>query len=137
MRISFDNPDFALKPHMYANLNLESKIEDLGLVIPQEAVIDSGVRKVAFLSKGKGRFEPREIVIGSEVNGSSFHLLKGLEKGDEIVLSTQFMFDSESRLREAINKLLEAKNRGSDDDDADDLDFDGMDMDDVQEDSVK
>lgn len=129
MRISFDNSDFALKPQMYANLSIASRIEDKGLIIPQEAVIDSGVRKIAFLAKGKGRFEPREIVVGQEVNGGSFHLLQGLEKGDEVVISAQFMFDSESRLREAINKLLEAKSgKPEEDTEFDDLDFEGMEM---------
>jgi Cu(I)/Ag(I) efflux system membrane fusion protein/cobalt-zinc-cadmium efflux system membrane fusion protein len=123
----------ALKPQMYANLDIKSKIEESGLVIPQEAVIDSGIRKIAFLSKGKGRFEPREIVVGPEVNGNGFQILEGLEKDDKIVISAQFMFDSESRLREAINKLLEARSgQSGEDEEFEDLDFEGMEMDEFE-----
>lgn len=127
LRLKFDNPKLQLKPQMYVNVILESRLDDSGLVIPQEAVIDSGMRKVVFVSKGKGRFEPRDVVLGPEVNNGEFQLLEGLSKGDEIVLSAQFMFDSESRLREAINKLLKAR-EGGQQDELDDLNFDDMEM---------
>ena len=81
------------------------------LVIPQEAVIDSGVRKIVFVALGAGKFQPREVNIGLEGNDNEFQVLEGLSEGEEIVLSAQFMLDSESRLREAIQKMLELRKR--------------------------
>lgn len=112
MRLEFKNPGFKLKPGMYANIYLESKLSDESLVIPQEAVIDSGVRKLVFVHLGKGKFQPREIKVGVEADDHEFQILEGLQAGEEIVLSAQFMLDSESRLREAIQKMLEARQAG-------------------------
>ncbi len=116
LRLEFDNHSYKLKPGMYANVYLESVIAKSSLVIPQEAVIDSGIRKVVFIYLGKGKFQPREVKIGIEGNGNEFQVLKGLHEGEEIVVSAQFMLDSESRLREAIQKMLKLRKRapGSD-----------------------
>jgi Cu(I)/Ag(I) efflux system membrane fusion protein/cobalt-zinc-cadmium efflux system membrane fusion protein len=111
LRLAFANPGYELKPGMYANIYLKSVIAKSGLVIPQEAVIDSGVRKVVFVALGKGKFQPRDVKIGLEVGDASYQVLDGLKEGDEIVLSAQFMLDSESRLREAIQKMLELRKR--------------------------
>lgn len=127
LRLSFSNKDGQLKPDMYANVFLESLIDSHALVIPQEAIIDSGVRKVVFVSRGEGKFEPREVKVGIEGSDNSFQVLEGLKKGDEIVVSAQFMFDSESRLREAIQKMLDTKK--ADPFAGDDLSMDEMTMD--------
>ncbi len=111
LRLAFKNPDYQFKPGMYANIYLESVIAKNSLVIPQEAVIDSGVRKIVFVAVGEGKFEPREVNIGLEGNENDFQVLDGLKAGEEIVLSAQFMLDSESRLREAIQKMLELRKR--------------------------
>ena len=74
-------------------------------------MIDSGVRKIVFVALGKGKFEPREVNIGLEGNDNEFQVLDGLSEGEEIVLSAQFMLDSESRLREAIQKMLKLRER--------------------------
>jgi len=129
LRLEFDNQNFELKPDMYANIYLDSTLEGNSLVIPQEAVIDSGVRKVAFVSKGKGRFEPREIQLGMEVNGGSYQVLAGLRQGEQVVTSAQFMLDSESRLREAIQKMLEVRSNETAANAEDDLNMDGMTLD--------
>ncbi|MFO7971984.1 MAG: efflux RND transporter periplasmic adaptor subunit [Desulfobacterales bacterium] len=113
LRLEFPNPNYELKPDMYANVYLESKIAKEGLVIPQEAVIDSGVRKVVFVALGKGKFQPREVKLGLEVNDFEFQVLKGLKENEQIVLSGQFLIDSESRLREAIQKMLEVQKKSS------------------------
>lgn len=107
LRLSFSNSKYQLKPGMYANIYLKSEVAKDSLVIPQEAVIDSGVRKIVFVSLGEGRFEGREVQIGIEGDGNEFEVLSGLKDGEEIVLSAQFLLDSESRLREAIQKMLE------------------------------
>ena len=113
LRLKFANPGYQLKPGMYANIYLKSSIAEDGIVIPQEAVIDSGVRKVVFVVLGKGKFEPREVKLGREGNNNEFQVLSGLWEGEEIVISAQFMLDSESRLREAIQKMLEVRQGGS------------------------
>jgi Cu(I)/Ag(I) efflux system membrane fusion protein/cobalt-zinc-cadmium efflux system membrane fusion protein len=96
---------------MYVNILLKSVVAKNSLVIPQEAVIDSGVRQIVFVAVGEGKFQPREVNIGLEVNENEFQVLDGLQEGEEIVLSAQFMLDSESRLREAIQKMLELRRR--------------------------
>jgi RND family efflux transporter MFP subunit len=111
LRLEFPNPDFQLKPNMYANVNLESAVAKDSLVIPQEAVIDSGVRKVVFVALGKGKFQPREVKLGVEGNDNEFQVLEGLKENEQIVISAQFMLDSESRLREAIQKMLEVQKK--------------------------
>ncbi|MFO7964953.1 MAG: efflux RND transporter periplasmic adaptor subunit [Desulfobacterales bacterium] len=108
LRLEFPNPDGLLKPGMYVNVDLTPALGESGLVVPQEAVIDSGVRKIVFVSHGNGKFEPREVVLGVETENHAFHVLEGLKQGEKVVTSAQFMFDSESRLREAIGKMLEA-----------------------------
>jgi membrane fusion protein, copper/silver efflux system len=109
LRLEFPNPDFHLKPNMYANVNLESAIAGDSLVIPQEAVIDSGVRKIVFVALGKGKFQSREVKLGVEAYDDEFQVLEGLKEHEQIVLSAQFMLDSESRLREAIQKMLDVR----------------------------
>jgi Cu(I)/Ag(I) efflux system membrane fusion protein len=113
LRMEFPNPGYELKPGMYANIYLASAIAKNSLVIPQEAVIDSGVRKVVFVALGKGKFEPRDVKIGVEGNDNEFQVLDGLKENEQIVLSAQFMLDSESRLREAIQKMLEVRQQSS------------------------
>jgi len=148
LRLKFPNPNYRLKPDMYATIYLNSTLSSNSLVIPQEAVIDSGVRKIVFISLGKGKFQPREVKIGVEGNDNEFQVLEGLEEGENIVVSGQFMLDSESRLREAIQKMLAVKTasdnkentsteKGDDMDmsnismeEEDDLDMEGMTMDD-------
>ncbi|MGB3213110.1 MAG: efflux RND transporter periplasmic adaptor subunit [Desulforhopalus sp.] len=130
LRLAFDNREGLLKPDMYANVFIESMIDPAALVIPQEAVIDSGLRKVVFVSRGEGKFEPRPVKLGLEGEDNTFQVLQGLKEGDNIVVSAQFMFDSESRLREAIQKMLEARSGNSDQLSADDLDMGDMQMDD-------
>ncbi len=130
LRLAFDNQEGLLKPDMYANVYIESMIDAEALVIPQEAVIDSGLRKIVFLALGEGKFEPRPVTLGLEGENSTFQVLEGLKEGDTIVTSAQFMFDSESRLREAIQKMLEARGAKSAEISGDDLDMGDMTMDD-------
>jgi Cu(I)/Ag(I) efflux system membrane fusion protein/cobalt-zinc-cadmium efflux system membrane fusion protein len=143
LRLKFPNPNYKLKLDMYATVYLKSTVAKNSLVIPQEAVIDSGVRKVVFVALGKGKFQPREVKLGLEGNDNEFQVLEGLKEGEEIVVSAQFMLDSESRLREAIQKMLEVRQTSSPDKQAaekiaegeshskaDDLDMSGMTMED-------
>jgi Cu(I)/Ag(I) efflux system membrane fusion protein/cobalt-zinc-cadmium efflux system membrane fusion protein len=106
LRLEFANPVNELKPQMYANVHLKSRAAEPALVVAQEAVIDSGARKMVFVSKGEGRFEPREITVGPEGDQGEYQVLSGLSEGEIVVTSAQFMLDSESRLREAVQKML-------------------------------
>jgi Cu(I)/Ag(I) efflux system membrane fusion protein/cobalt-zinc-cadmium efflux system membrane fusion protein len=128
LRLSFPNPDNTLKPGMYANVTLQSALPEKRLVVPQEAVIDSGVRQRVFVSRGKGKFEAREVTVGVEGNDYLFEVIDGLAEGEEIVVSGQFMLDSESRLKEAIAKMLEVRTQSTAED-GDDLDMQGLSMD--------
>ena len=128
LRLQFANPGYELKPDMYANIYLDSIVSKDSLVIPQEAVIDSGLRKMVFVYLGKGKFQPREVELGMEGEDHQFQVLNGLTEGEEIVVSAQFMLDSESRLREAIQKMLEVRAKPSQQDDDDDLDMSDMTM---------
>ena len=130
LRLAFKNPESELKPGMYANIYLKSELPDEVVVIPQEAVIDSGVRKVVFVSLGKGKFQPRDVKLGVEGNSHEFQVIEGLEEGDKIVLSGQFLLDSESRLREAIQKMLEGRGAKAAELSGDDLEIGDLKMDD-------
>jgi Cu(I)/Ag(I) efflux system membrane fusion protein/cobalt-zinc-cadmium efflux system membrane fusion protein len=111
LRLEFANPGNTLKPGMYADVFLKSTVAKNTLVVPQEAVIFSGTRRIAYVSLGEGKFQPREIKLGLEGNANEYQVLDGLKEGEEIVLSAQFMLDSESRLQEAIQKMLELRKR--------------------------
>ena len=133
LRLAFDNRDGRLKPGMYATIYLESALPEETLTIPHEAVIDSGVRQIVFIARDKGKFQPQEVRLGLEGDNYEVQVLSGLSEGDRIVVSGQFMLDSESRLNEAIQKMLKARHAegASGDEDPDlELDMEGMTMDD-------
>jgi len=97
VRLEFDNTDFLLKPGMYATVTMKVAMGTV-LALPDEAVIDTGKRKIVFVEAGKGRFEPREVELGFKA-GSFYEVLSGVDEGENVVTSAQFLFDSESRLK--------------------------------------
>lgn len=107
VRLEFENPELELKPDMYANVTLEGLLHEDALLVPREAYIDSGLRQVSFVDRGKGKFEPRDIQVGVEGEGGMVEVLLGLQEGDVVVTSGQFLLDSESKFREAIAKMME------------------------------
>ncbi len=111
VRLEFSNPDLEFKPGMYANVFLSGKTIPNALVIPTEAVIRSGKRDVVFVVREEGKFEPRQVRIGEEDDRGNVRVVSGLLEGETIVVSAQFMLDSESRLQEAIQKMLEEKRK--------------------------
>ncbi len=122
IRLEFDNPDLALKPDMYADVRVKTGGGDRGLIIPSEAVIRSGERNVVFVARGSGRFTPRETTLGMSLDNGRIQVLSGVGPGDLVVTSGQFMLDSESKLQEAIQKMMaadsepvKAKKTGADD----------------------
>ncbi|MCK5574037.1 MAG: efflux RND transporter periplasmic adaptor subunit, partial [Bacteroidetes bacterium] len=112
VRLVFQNPDLELKPQMYANVQLESRLGADVTAVPTEAVIRSGKRNLVFVARGGGKFEPRDVVLGPEGQGGLVQVLAGIQPGEEVVTSAQFLLDSESRLKEAIQKMLESRRSG-------------------------
>ena len=113
VRLEFENPDMRLKPGMFATVYIQFRRMDDVLAIPTEAILDSGRRKIVFVSIGDGRFEPREIVTGLTGDHHVTEILSGLAEGDQVVVSGQFLIDSESQLQEAIGKMLARRSGAS------------------------
>ncbi len=109
VRLEFENPTLELKPDMYATVTLRSELDRDAVLIPREAYIDSGLRKVAFVERGEGKFEPREIQVGVEAEEGMVEVLYGLDAGERVVTSGQFLLDSESKLQEAVAKMRGAQ----------------------------
>jgi membrane fusion protein, copper/silver efflux system len=103
VRLVFANPEHTLKPGMYANMELKV---DLGerLAVPEGAVLHSGVRKLVFIDRGKGRLEPREVTLGTQANGY-WEVVNGLREGERIATSGNFLIDSESKLAAAESMM--------------------------------
>ena len=102
-RLVFANPGWKLKPDMYANVEMTARLGE-GLVIPEDAVIDTGTRKVAFRKLPGGHFQPVAIETGFKV-GDQIQVLAGLTEGEEIVTGAAFLVDSESKLRSALRGM--------------------------------
>jgi RND family efflux transporter MFP subunit len=109
VRLEFDNPSLLLKPGMFATVELRSTLAQERTLAPRAAVIDTGTRQVAFVSLGQGRFEPREVKLGVEAQDGMVEILDGLKPGELVVTSGQFLLDSESRVREALAKMVKGE----------------------------
>ncbi|MCL4500758.1 MAG: efflux RND transporter periplasmic adaptor subunit [Deltaproteobacteria bacterium] len=105
VRLKFPNPGIKLKPEMFAQVEIKSSLPRPVVALPPEAVLDSGEKHLVFIALGKGQFEPREIKVGLEGEGEWREVLEGLKGGEEVVISAQFLLDSESRIREAVRKM--------------------------------
>jgi membrane fusion protein, copper/silver efflux system len=99
-RIEFPNPNFDLKPQMLANVQLKINYGKQ-IVVPQEAIMDSGDKQYLFVVHDGGVFEPRVIQMGAKLEGNVV-VLSGLNAGETIVTSGNFLIDSESRLKSAM-----------------------------------
>lgn len=107
VRLEFENPTLELKPGMYANVRLARELEGNALLIPRDGYIDTGIRNVAFVYLGDGKFLPRVIQVGIHAENSMVQVLDGLAEGEVVVTSGEFLLDAESRLREAMAKMRE------------------------------
>lgn len=99
VRLELPNPGTALKPDMFVNVELSSP-EPPRLTVPASAVLDTGMRKVVFVDRGNGFFEPRDIATGVRT-GDRIQVLSGLKAGERIVISGNFLINSESQLKSA------------------------------------
>jgi len=100
VRLEFANPKGELKPEMFGEVTLQTEKRE-GLRIPADAVIDSGTKKVVFVALDEGKFQPREIQVGS-ITDDDVEVVSGLQPGDKVVTRANFLVDSESRLRASL-----------------------------------
>lgn len=105
-RLVLANPGETLRPGMFAEVRLTAELAADAVLVPDVAVLRSGERNTVFLALPDGGFEPRAITLGARSEGNFYQVLAGLTAGDRVVTSGQFMLDSESQLREAIQKML-------------------------------
>jgi len=111
LTLDVPNRDGRLRVGMYATVVFEPVAATGALTVPAEAVIRTGERNLVVIALGEGRFAPREVVLGP--GGEGFvQILEGLADGDEVVTSAQFLIDSESNLRAAIQKMITEKRAG-------------------------
>jgi Cu(I)/Ag(I) efflux system membrane fusion protein len=118
VRARFDNPDYLLKPNMFANLTIYSEDDTSRLVVPNEAVIRTGRQNRVVLDKGEGKFKSIEVELGL-ITPQGIEILSGLEQGDSVVTSAQFLLDSESSISSDF-KRMEVAEAGADADDEQD-----------------
>ena len=132
IRIELDNKKGQFKPGMYANVAFSVPATE-GLLVPESAVLDSGLQQVAFVAKAGGRFEPRVITVGLRFN-NEVQVLSGLAEGEEVVTHGTFLIDSESKLMASMEGMMglvgmgDWKMEGSKMGGMEGMDMDGMDM---------
>lgn len=100
VRLILDNPEQSMKPGMFTNIEITA---DLGkrLVVPEESIIDTGLRKLVYVEKDQDSFTPREVTTGISANGMT-EILSGLKHGDKIAAKGNFLIDSEAQLKGII-----------------------------------
>lgn len=99
-RIEIDNADQKLKPRMFVDVEL-TKDMGMSLLIPEDAVIDTGTKKIVFVKTGPSSFDPRKITVGPRI-GTEVVILSGIKEGEEVVTSAHFLIDAESKLRAVL-----------------------------------
>ena len=110
VRIDVSNLKGELKPSMFANVEISGPVMDSKQIIPENAVIRSGKMDMVIISLGDGKFKPQMVKLGIYSDGY-YQILNGLSEGDIIVTSAQFLIDSESNLKAAINQFKTATNK--------------------------
>jgi Cu(I)/Ag(I) efflux system membrane fusion protein len=108
VRFVLQNPDGALRPGMFVDVRIPAQLAESAVLVPDIAVLRSGERNTVFIANEDGTFAAREVKIGARSKDGFYEVLDGLSEGDRIVTSGQFMLDSESQLREAIQKMVRA-----------------------------
>ena len=103
VRLEAENPEYLLKPDMFVDVEIPVALA-AAVTVPADAILDSGLKKTVFVDRGKGFFEPREVETGLHL-GDRVEVVKGLEPGERIVLSGNFLIDSESKLSMAASGM--------------------------------
>lgn len=104
VRVELPNPDLALLPDMYGDVEIASGADAPVVAVPASAVIDTGSKQVVLVDLGDGRYEPRGVGIGRSGNGF-VEVTKGVAEGDKVVVNGNFLIDSESNLQSALKAL--------------------------------
>jgi RND family efflux transporter MFP subunit len=103
VRFEFPNPGLRLKPRMYADVLLELD-SATGVVIPDSAIIETGLRQIVFVDLGGGSLEPREVKVGVRGEGKA-QILTGVKEGERVAVRANFLLDSESKLKAALTGM--------------------------------
>jgi len=107
VRLEFENPGYFLKPGMFVSVQIASELAASALLVPDSAVLRSGQKNTVFIALDNGKFDARTVALGSEGENGMYEVVSGLNEGERVVSSGQFMLDSESQLNEAIEKMRE------------------------------
>src|ERR1017187_807073 len=105
VRLEFENPGYFLKPGMFVSAQVQAELEPSVVLVPDSAVLRSGAKNTVFVALDGGKFEARDVALGLEAQDGMIQVISGLSAGERIVTSGQFLLDSESQLREAIEKM--------------------------------
>jgi len=105
VRLEFENPGYYLKPGMFVSAQIQAELEDSAVLVPEAAVLRSGAKNTVFVALAGGKFEARDVSLGVEAENDLVQVTSGLSAGERVVTSGQFLLDSESQLREAIEKM--------------------------------
>ncbi len=108
VRLRFDNKGESLKPNMFANVVIFGGEKQNLLVIPREALIRTGQVDRVIVNLGEGRFAPRDVVAGIE-SGDWVAIEQGLDSGESVVVSGQFLIDSEASLKASLMRMQDAE----------------------------
>ncbi len=114
VRLRFENPGEKLKPNMYANVKIFGGAKENTIVIPLEGLIRTGREQRVIIALGEGKFEARDVKAGIE-SGNFVEILEGLNEGDNIVISGQFLIDSEASMRASLNRMSVPDKAGNQD----------------------
>ena len=109
-RFELDNPGHVLQPDMFVDVEFEAAVPP-AVTVPAEAVLDSGLRKTVFVDRGNGYFEPRRVETGWRA-GDRVQILEGLMAGERVVISGNFLLDSESRMKSAAQGVARRGGEG-------------------------
>jgi Cu(I)/Ag(I) efflux system membrane fusion protein len=101
VRIELANPDLALLPNMYVDAEINTGSPEPVLAVPDSAVLDTGSKQAVFIDKGQGRFEPRDVKLGHR-GGGYVEVREGINDGEPVVVSANFLIDAESNLKAAL-----------------------------------
>jgi Cu(I)/Ag(I) efflux system membrane fusion protein len=112
VRLRFDNPGERLKPNMYANVKIYGGAKENTIVIPLEGLIRTGRDERVIIALGEGKFEARNVTAGIE-SGDYVEILEGVDEGEKIVTSGQFLIDSEASMRASITRMSEPQTSDS------------------------
>jgi Cu(I)/Ag(I) efflux system membrane fusion protein len=103
-RVELANPGGRLVPGMFATVDLKTARRSDAVLVPSVAVIRTGTRAIVILAHAGGRFAPVEVKIGDESDGRT-EIRDGVRAGDEVVVSGQFLIDSEANLKSALRRM--------------------------------